>query len=59
MKAINNIMRYLTWAARVVFVASIATLERPTAFNCCGLVIAGAWLVTAAFLKEELGGDCR
>lgn len=59
MKAINNIMRYLTWAAWVVFVASIATLEKPTAFNCFGVVMAGAWLATMAFLKEELGGDCR
>lgn len=59
MKTIEKIMKVMTWAAWLAFVYGIVTLETPTPASCFCLVMAGAWIITTAFLKEDLAGGDR
>lgn len=57
MKALEKIMKIMTWSSWLVFAYCLLTIENPTGESCIGLVFAATWQITSALLKEELAGD--
>jgi hypothetical protein len=57
MKTLEKIMKGMTWAAWAAFVYGIVRMEKPTGASIICLVVAATWIITAALVKEEIGGE--